>query len=111
MPTFLPKDADNNIIPAVRLKNSGAHAISTSTVSARNSVAFDPDTRIISLYASEDVYVAFGDGSVTATTADHFFPKGVYYDFAIGGDKVGQYTHVAALQASTAGNLYVSEKE
>ena len=79
--------------------------------SARNATAFDADTRIISLYATEDVYVTFGDSSITATSSDHFFPKGVYYDFAIGGGKVEQYTHIAVLQDSTAGTLYVSEKE
>ena len=111
MTTMLPMDADNNPIPAVRLKGNDAHAITTSATSVRNSTAFDADTRIVSLYATEDVFVRFGDNTVTATTSDHFFPKGVYYDFAIGGDKVDQYTYVAALQASTAGTLYISEKE
>lgn len=111
MTTMLPKDADNNVIPAVRLKGSKAHSITTTATSAKNSTAFDASTRIISLFATEDVYVKFGDSSVTATASDHFFPKGIYYDFAIGGDKVGHYTHVAALQVSTGGTLYISEKE
>ena len=69
------------------------------------------DTRIISLYATVPVYIKFGDSSVTATTADHYFPSGVYYDFAIGGGAVPQYGYVAALRVSADGTLYISEKE
>lgn len=111
MTTLLPKDADNNPIPAIRLKEGGAHSITTSAASAKNAVAFDPKTLIVSLFATEDVYIKFGDSSVVATASDHFFPKGIYYDVAIGGDKVAQYTHLAALQASAAGTVYLSEKE
>ncbi len=111
MTTLLPTDADDNPIPAVRLKDGAAHAITTSGASARNSTAFDEETRIISLYATEDVYLKFGGASVTATSDDHFFPKGVYYDFAIGGGNTAQSAYVAALQVSTAGTVYISEKE
>jgi len=111
MPTFLPTDMDDNVIPAVRLKSGGAHSISVTATSARNTTAFNADTRIISLYATGPVYVKFGDSSVTATTSDHYFPSGIYYDFSIGGDKVGHNTHVAVLQVSAACDLYISEKE
>jgi len=111
MTTLLPTDIDDNPIPAVRLCAGGAHAITTSGTTARNSTAFDAGTRIISLYATENVYIKFGGASVTAAATDHFFPKGVYYDFAIGGDRTPHYTHVAALQVSTGGTLYISEKE
>ncbi len=111
MPTFLPTDMDDNVIPAVRLKSGGAHTINVSGTSARNSTAFDAETRIVSLYATGAVYVKFGDSSVTATTSDHYFPTGVYYDFSVGGGKVGHYTHVAVLQADSSCKMYVSEKE
>lgn len=111
MTTMLPKDADNQVIPAVRLKEGGAHNIASSAVSARNSTAFAAGTRIISLFATEDVYIKFGDDTVSATSADHYFPKGIYYDIAIGGDKVPHYTHMAVLQVSTGGTVYISEKE
>lgn len=111
MPTFLPTDSNDNTIPAVRLKPAGAHTITTSGTSVRNIMPFDADTRIISIYATEDVYLNFGDDTVTAATTDHFFPAGTYYDFSIGGDNVRHYTHVAALQVSTGGTVYVSEKE
>jgi len=111
MTTLLPTDANDNIIPAVRLKGSNAHSISVTATTAKNTTAFDADTRVASLYATEDMYVKFGDSSVTATISDHFFPKGIYYDFAIGGGKVKQSIHVAAIRVTTDGTLYISEKE
>jgi hypothetical protein len=111
MTTILPVDRDNNPIPAVRLKPSGAHNIAVTASSARNTNAFAIDTQIVSLYATGAVYVKFGDATVTATTSDHYFPSGIYYDFSIGGDKVPHYTHVAALRVAGDCSLYISEKE
>ena len=111
MTTFLPEDSNDNPMPALRLKDGAAHAISSSVSSVRNSTAFDSNTRIISLYATEAVYVAFGDSGVTASSSDHYFPAGVYYDLAIGGEKTKHYTHMAVLRVDTDGTVYVSEKE
>ncbi len=111
MPTLLPKDSDSNVIPAMRLLPAGAHYISSSASSACNSTAFDAGTRIISLFATEAVYVKFGDENVTATSSDHYFPANTYYDFAIGGDRTGHYTHVAVLRVAADGDVYISEKE
>jgi len=111
MTTILPQDIDGNPIPAIRLRDNGAHVINVTGTTARNSAAFDEDTRIVSLYATEPVYIAFGGASIEATTSDHYFPAGTYYDFSIGGDKASHYTHVAALAVNTAGTLYISEKE
>jgi hypothetical protein len=111
MSTKLPTDSNNNPIPALRLKSGGAHRITTSGTSARNSTAFSSDTKIVSLYATQDVYLRFGGPSVTAAATDHFFPAGLYYDVALGGDGAGHNTHVAALQVSAAGSVYISEKE
>jgi len=111
MPTMLPRDAHNNPIPALRLKSGGAHSISTSSSSARNASAFAASTNVVSLYADVPVYIKFGGDSVTAAATDHYFPAGVYYDFAIGSEETGQFTHVAVLSADSDGTLYVSEKE
>lgn len=110
MSTFLPLDSNNNPIPALRLKDDGAHAISVTSSSARNASAFSPGTRVISLYATTDVFVRFGGESVSATGSDHFFPAGVYYDVAIGGDGVAHDGYIAALRVSADGMLYISEK-
>lgn len=111
--TSLPLDNDKNPIPALRLKVSGgAHTITASSLSARNSVAFNAGTRVVSVFASGPVFLRFGGSDVTANASDHYFPAGVYYDFAIGGGKVGQSTHLAVLRAEGSDcTVYLSEKE
>ncbi len=111
MTTLLPMDSNDNPIPALRLKEGGAHTIPFSASSTRNNTSFNQSTQIISLYCDEAVYIAFGDNTVTATASDHFFPAGIYYDISIGGEHSDHYTHIAALQASSSGTLYISEKE
>lgn len=110
MSTKLPLDVNDNPIPALRLKEGGGHMIASGAVSARNAAAFDNTTRVVSLYATEGVFINFGDANVSASNSDHYFPAGVYYDIALGGDGAGHYSHLAVLQADTAGSVYVSEK-
>jgi hypothetical protein len=108
----MPQDSDNNVIPALRLRSgAGAHSVTASGTSARNSTAFNADTRVVSVYATVPVYLNFGDSSVTATSSHHYFPEGVYYDFSVGGGASSHYTHVAVLQVSSGGTVYISEKE
>ncbi len=111
MPTLLPQDSDSNVIPALRLRADGAHHISATSSSARNSTAFNAETRVLSVYATQPVYIKFGDSSITATSAAHYFPAGFLYDFAIGGDSTGHYTHLAVLRVGSDGDVYISEKE
>lgn len=109
--TSLPLDNDKNPIPALRLRSGGAHTIAATATSARNTTVFNSATRVVSIYATGPVYLKFGDNTVTAAASDHFFPAGLYYDFAIGGGKVGQSTNVAVLRADTDCTVYVSEKQ
>lgn len=114
MPTLLPTDDDNRAIPAMRLRAvGGAQSIAATATTTRNATAFAADTQVVSLYATVPVYVRFGSGSITATTSDHFFPDGLYYDFAIaGGDGKGpHFSNVAVLAVSASGTVYISEKE
>lgn len=114
MTTLLPKDADNNVIPALRLRSDGgAHIIAASGTSARNISGFSIGTKVVSVYATGAVYLRFGGPSVTSAATDHYFPQGVYYDFAIsGGDAKGPHnTHLAVLAAGSDCTVYVSEKE
>lgn len=112
MPTLLPRDGDNTPIPALRLKPGSAHSIAVTSSSARNATGFDTATRVVSLYSTVDVFVKFGGGSVTAAATDHFIPADLYYDVAIGGERTGHYTHIAAIRAGEEnGTLYISEKE
>ena len=110
--TTLPRDLDNNPIPALRLNPNGAHIINTtSSSSTRNNTAFIEGTRVISLYATAPVFIKFGDAGVDASASDHYFPSGLYYDFAIGGDKTFHNTHVSVLGQSSDAVVYISEKE
>lgn len=109
--TSMPLDNDKNPIPALRLRAGGAHTVSATATSARNTTAFNANTRVVSVYATGPVYLRFGDTSVTAANTDHFFPSGLYYDFAIGGGKVGQATNLAVLRADTDCTVYISEKQ
>lgn len=107
-----PRDAYGHPVPAVRLKTGGAHTIAVSDSSARNSAGFAASTRVVSLYATVPVFVRFGGAGVTAAATDHYYPAGLYYDFALGGDGTAHYTHVAVLRAGgDNGSLYISEKE
>lgn len=111
MSTLMPTDDNNNPIPALRLKSGGAHSIAATATSARNATGFANDTQIVSVYATVPVFVKCGDSTVSATSADHYFPAGLYYDIAVGGDGQKQTTHVAVIRAeSTDGTVYISEK-
>ncbi len=95
----------------MRLRVGRAHSISAGATSARNTTAFQDDTQVVSVYADVPVYINFGGSTVTATTSDHYFPAGVYYDIAIGGGRTGHYTHMAVLRVSADGTVRISEKE
>ncbi len=111
MSNFLPTDDNNHPIPALRFRNGGAHKIVAGASSTRNSVTFDAEVQVVSLYASVPVYLRFGGSGVVATTSDHYFPAGVYYDVAIGGEDSAQSSFLAVLRADTTdGMVYLSEK-
>ncbi|MCF8495245.1 MAG: hypothetical protein K9G62_01100 [Alphaproteobacteria bacterium] len=110
MTTFLPRDSNNTPIPVLRFRSGGAHSLSASGSSTRNATAFDAGTRVIGVYADVPVYINFGGLSVTATATDHYFPAGLYYDVAIGGEETAHHTHIAVLAAEGSGAVYVSEK-
>ena len=113
MTTLLPKDADNNPIPALRLRDGGAHSLSAGVTPNSNTTAFNTDTKVIGLYATVPVFIKFGDAGVTATASDHYFPAGVYYDIALGGGgtKGSHQAYISVLRAEEDGNIYISEKE
>ena len=113
MTTLLPKDADNNPIPALRLKDGGAHSVAIVSAATSNATASDSNTKVVSLYATTACYIKFGDAGVTATTTDHYYPADVYYDIALGGggNKGPHHTHISVLRIVDDGTLFISEKE
>lgn len=112
MPTLLPRDDDNFAIPALSIKPNAAHSVAfDASSSSTNSTGFAPETRVVSIYTDQPVYINFGDLGVSASASDHFFPAGIYYDVAISNVKSTHYSHVAVRGVSDAGTLYISEKE
>ena len=112
MTTILPIDANDNAIPALRLKDGGGQSIAATTgSSARNAAGFSTDTKIVSVYATDAVYLRFGENDAVASSSDHYFPGGVYYDFAIGGYGVDHTPYLAVLAANANCTVYISEKE
>lgn len=109
--TYMPIDYNNVSIPVLRLRAGKSHKIAAGVASARNAVAFNADTRVVSVYASVPVYIAFGASNVSVTNTGHYYPAGVYYDFSIGGGKVAHSTHLAIMAVGDTGDVYVSEKE
>lgn len=108
--TLLPSDANGRAIPAMRLRPGAAQTISATSTSARNSTAFNEETRVIGIYATVPVFVRLGDSTVTATSSDHYIPAETYFDIAVGGGIPDQYTHAAFIRASSDGTVYISEK-
>lgn len=111
MSTLMPFDDDLNPIPVLRLKPNGAHQIAAGAASQRNVIAFDPQTRVIGIYATGPVFLRTGDADVTAATADHFFPENVYYDLALGDGRRSRHSYLAVIAAGDSCTLYISEKE
>ena len=111
MTTLLPRDDDNTPIPAMTLRPDGAHSLAAGASSVRNAQAFAAGTRVVSLYATEPVFLRLGDATVTASATDHFFPAGIYYDVSLGHAKGATATHIAAIRAGDEdATLYISEK-
>ncbi len=112
MTTLLPKDSDNNVIPALRMADNGAHTIDVTAAATRNAIAFAEETKVISIYSTVPVYLKFGDASVATTNTDHFFPAGTYYDVAIAGGagKGPHHDFISVMTVDGNGTLYISEK-
>lgn len=111
VPSTMPRDSSGAYVQVLRAGAGLAHHITTSGVSARNSSAFNADTRAIEIHCTEDCYFQTGNSSITASSADHWLPGGETRVYSVGGDKQAQHTHIAVIQDTTAGTLHVSELE
>jgi len=112
MTTIMPKDDDNNPIPALRLKDGASHKILATNTSTKNAVPFSLETKVISVFTTQNIYLEFGDDTVSASVTSHFFPAGVYYDFAINTNKHAKDLYMAVLkEGASDATVYISEKE
>ena len=106
-----PKDDANVAIPVLSLKFNGGQRITSGSDSAR-STAFGETTRVITVYAEEDIYVEIGDSSVTANqSTSHYIPSGIPYDLSLGTDlNEREARFLAVIQVTASGTVYVSER-
>ena len=106
-----PKDDANVAIPVLSLKPGGGQQLTASGSSVRSS-AFSKTTRVITVYAEEDIFVEIGDSTVTANqSTSHYIPGTVPYDLSLGTDfDEREDRFLAVIQVSTGGTVYVSER-
>jgi hypothetical protein len=102
--TAMPLDDNGKPIPALRLKDGGAHTIAAGAAATRNTTPIE--AKVVGIYATQPVYIKLGKGDISATSSDHYFPSGFYYDIAMGGA-----THISVLRHTGDGTVYISEKE
>lgn len=116
--TAMPLDDNGVPIPCMALRDGGAHTIAhTSSAAGRNTTAFKSDTQVISFYSTTACFIKFSnDPAAKATSADHYFPAGIYYNFELGGQVSKGYSqrkenkkYISVLSVDTSGTAYVSE--
>lgn len=98
--TRLARDITGSIVQAV---GWGASQTRAFTGTSAQSAVMGDNTYVVRLTASADCFVAIG-ANPTATTSSTFLPAGVveYVEIFPG-------QRVAAIQASSAGTLYITE--
>ena len=97
-------DDNGVIVPAVYIP--GPHqSVTVSGTTARTGSDVNARTTIVRLCSSTICYIAFGGGTIEATTAGIFLPAGVPLVIALPAGA----TRVAAIQASAGGILSVLE--
>lgn len=109
--TAMPLDSSGAFVQVLRLLAGGSQEITIAASSARNGVAFNSTTRVIEIYSTVDCRIRQGDGTVTALATDSWLPATTGRLYALGGDQQTQATHIAVIQESTGGTLYISEME
>lgn len=102
-----PRDKSGGVVPILNLdfnQTTGTVTLTSSGVSASSALPSDYSAGdVIYVSATNDVYITFGTGSVTATSSDVVFPYGGQPLVIPAGA-----THVAVLQISAAGAVSVS---
>ena len=95
---------DKNSKPVQALFPASQVAVTVTGTTARTAADFDVDTLAVELTPTEDMYIKFGDSTVTATSSDVLIKSGIVYVYAINGND-----RLAAIRVSTNGTLYVTE--
>lgn len=108
-----PRDDGNDPIPVLGLRPNGGHQV-PYTASSNVSPAISGSIRVVTLYATQDCFIETGASGVEANTSNsHFLPASLPYDVSLGAETDASQNdkYVAVIQASTAGTLYISERD
>lgn len=108
-----PRDDKNAPIPVMSLRPATGQQISF-TNSSQRSTEFARSTRVITCFATKNVFVELGDSSVTANqTTSHFLGANIPYDLSLGDDILSAETFkfLAVIRVSEDGTLFISERE
>lgn len=100
--TLLPKDANGEVIPALKLGT--VQTVSISSSSAATSSAVGADTRVIMVSSDVACNIAIA-ASPTASASTTYLPAGIVVFLAVEGGS----SKVAAHHASNTGTLNVTE--
>lgn len=103
-----PADGNGNPIPALCPAPGLAKTITTSGTTAKNSVPFDKNTKVIEVRATADCFYRFGDSTVTATSSDNFLASGETRTYSIAPGS-NHYDYMAAIQSVAGGTVYITE--
>lgn len=113
----LPKNPGGGLAQVMRSRvgaaGVGSHELTIGATSARNTTAFDANTRVIEVYAAVACHYRQGDDTVTATATDHYLPATTGRLYALGGDQLAQATHFAVIEAAVGvgGKIFITEME
>ena len=108
-----PRDDGNDPIPVLGLRPNGGYQV-PYTASSNTSPAIAGSIRVVTLYSTSDCFIETGDVGVAANTSNsHFLPGSIPYDISLGAetDSTLNDKYVAVVQATSAGTLYISERD
>lgn len=110
--TTLPRDSQGNPIPVLGVLPGGGKKVAVGAASARTATDFAKDVQVITLYATENMHIEFGDATAVALNdgTSHYLVKGVYRDFAVNDRGELSFTRVAAIRDTADGTLYVTQR-
>lgn len=96
-------DQNTNPVPVMRPVNGSDYEITVTGTAAANATAIVE--KVVGLYATEDMFLKFGDDEVVAADDDYdvFLPGGHYREYEMEHDE-----YVSAIQATTGGVLYIN---
>ena len=110
-----PRDDGNDPIPVLGFRFNSGHQIPFTADSSNVSSSISTSVRVVTLYSTVDCFVeTHVSGTVEANkTNSHFIPATVPYDVSLGHEVVAgdNDRFVAVIGSSSAGTLYISERQ